>query len=83
MKKLFEEKQVKRIQLEPCPFCGSEAEIGMELEKNSVMICCSCTICKAAATAYTFETYGKTSNKVFDEMEEIKERAIEAWNKRA
>ncbi len=82
MKKLFEEKQVKRIQLELCPFCGSEAEIGMELEKNGAVICCSCTICQATATAYTFETYGKSSSEVFDEMEEIKEMAIEAWNKR-
>ncbi len=75
-------KQIKRIQLEPCPFCGSEAEAGVIIRDNTVMTCCTCTICGAAATAYAFTIYGKTSSEIFNEMEEMKERAIEAWNKR-
>lgn len=52
------------------------------IRDNTVMTCCTCTICGAAATAYAFTIYGKTSSEIFNEMEEMKERAIEAWNKR-
>lgn len=52
------------------------------IRDNTVMTCCTCTICGAAATAYAFTIYGKTSSEIFNKMEEMKERAIEAWNKR-
>lgn len=82
MKKIFEEQQTKRAQLRPCPFCGGEAKVIVDFLMDGVKYCCTCTECEAKSTPYAFRDIGTMRDEVFDKMEEKKEKAIEAWNKR-
>lgn len=80
--------------LDKCPFCGGEAwlrektlrRFGLCLttwkKKARIAMYCYCGKCKArggvATGTYAFESY--ITNK---DREDLKRRAIEAWNRRA
>ena len=58
---------VEEIVLEPCPFCGDEAEVNED--EHDIYV--SCNLCSARGEWFNwFES-------------ESKEKAIKAWNKRA
>ena len=79
--------------LEPCPFCGGEAwlrektlrHLGVNRftweKKQRIAMYCYCGKCKArggvVTGTYTFIIYISA-----DERKHLKERAIEAWNRR-
>ena len=80
--------------LKPCPFCGGEAWIrektlrllGRNIitgkAKARISMYCYCGKCKArggvATGTYEYAVYFSA-----DEREQLKKRAIEAWNRRA
>lgn len=56
-------------ELKKCPFCGSEAEIE-EYTDGTYAVVCSCNISECEVQPTTYWHYSK-------------EKAIEAWNRRA
>ena len=79
--------------LEPCPFCGGEAWIREKTLrllgrdpitrkfKVRIAMYCYCGKCKARGGVVT-GTYEYVVYFSADEREQLKERAIEAWNRR-
>ncbi len=56
--------------LEPCPFCGSDAGFGVEMEGGYFVQCAN-------------DACGASSALIFPLMDDVKPLLIERWNKRA
>lgn len=55
-------------ELKPCPFCGGEAEKKKYRFQNKLVYVVMCSVCTSRSPMF---------------LEEAKERAIIAWNRRA
>ena len=55
-------------ELKPCPFCGGEAEKKKYSFQNKLVYVVMCSVCTSRSPMF---------------LEEAKERAIIAWNRRA
>lgn len=64
--------------LKSCPFCGGEAIIKTEYTSRFV-IGCECSKCFAKTARYTLDI--KMPNAL-ERIDECKQLAIEAWNRR-
>lgn len=74
------ERRKEREELNPCPFCGGKGVVKAVNKSYGFTIWCACE-CGARTEGFFPDT-----NKEDDTMENIekcKERAIEAWNRRA
>lgn len=68
-------------ELKPCPFCGGEAIIKAANKSYGFTIWCQCSKCNARTEGYCPNT--NKENDTMENIEKCKERAIEAWNRRA
>ncbi len=69
-------------ELKPCPFCGKKAIIKATTKTDvGFTIWCECSSCNAKTMGYC--AYMKNENNTIDNIEQSKQHAISAWNRRA
>ena len=69
-----------REELKPCPFCGEKATLKAVNKSYGLTIWCACG-CGARAEGYCPNT--DNEDTTMSNIEECKNRAITAWNRRA
>ena len=68
-------------ELKPCPFCGGTGTIKAVNKNYGFTIWCQCKKCNARTNGYCPST--NNEDETIESIENCKNRAVEAWNRRA